>query len=73
MDGEVWISVRDEGPGFDSSAVSDPTTPESRLVDHGRGIYLMRALMDEVSFEESGVVVYMRKKSNIPGAERRAA
>ena len=73
MDGEVSITVRDEGPGFDSSAVSDPTTPESRLVDHGRGIYLMRTLMDEVSFEESGVVVYMRKKSNTPGVERRAA
>ena len=73
MDGEIWISVRDEGPGFDSSAVSDPTTPESRLVDHGRGIYLMRTLMDEVCFEENGVVVYMRKKSHIPGAESRAA
>ena len=74
MDGEVWISVRDEGPGFDSSAVSDPTTPESRLVDHGRGIYLMRTLMDEVSFEESGTAVHMRKKSNLgPDAPRRAA
>ena len=31
------------------------------MSNHGRGIYLMRALMDEVSFEEGGTVVHMRK------------
>jgi hypothetical protein len=31
----------------------------------GRGIYLMRALMDEVHFEEGGTVVKMRKKRNV--------
>ena len=31
---------------------------------HGRGIYLMKVLMDEVSFEEGGTVVHMRKKPN---------
>lgn len=65
-DGEVSITVRDEGPGwFDSNTVPDPTTPERRLFEHGRGIYLMKTLMDEVSFEESGRVVHMRKKSNV--------
>ena len=73
-DGEVSITVRDEGPGFDSNTVPDPTTPERRLFEHGRGIYLMKALMDEVSFEESGRVVHMRKKSNVgPDALRSAA
>ena len=64
MDGEVSITVRDEGRGFDSSAVPDPTFRENLLFTHGRGIYLMKTLMDEVSFEEGGSVVRMRKNSN---------
>jgi serine/threonine-protein kinase RsbW len=37
-DGEVSITVGDEGQGFDSNAVPDPTTPENLLAKHGRGI-----------------------------------
>ena len=70
----VSITVRDEGAGFDTSTLPDPTTPESRLSEHGRGIYLMKTLMDEICFDESGTVVHMRKKSNVgPDAQRRAA
>jgi len=65
-DGEVAMTIRDEGAGFDSSSVPDPTAPEHRMSTHGRGIYLMRALMDEVSFEEGGTVVYMRKSPTSP-------
>jgi serine/threonine-protein kinase RsbW len=64
VDGEVAMTIRDEGAGFDSRSVPDPTTPEHRMSTHGRGIYLMRALMDEVSFEEGGTVVCMRKSAN---------
>ena len=64
MDGEASITVRDEGKGFDSSTVLDPTRLENLLFTHGRGIYLMKTLMDEVSFEEGGSVVRMRKNSN---------
>ena len=64
IDGEVSIKVRDEGEGFHSSTVPDPTTPENRRLTHGRGIYLMNTLMDEISFERGGSVVQMRKKSN---------
>lgn len=70
-DGEVLITVRDLGRGFDSSAVPDPTFPENLLFTHGRGIYLMKTLMDEVSFEEGGTVVMMRKKSNTNSVEER--
>jgi len=63
-DGEVAMTIRDEGAGFDSSSVPDPTAPEHRMSTHGRGIYLMRALMDEVSFEEGGTVVRMRKSAS---------
>jgi serine/threonine-protein kinase RsbW len=73
MDGEVMIKIRDEGQGFDCGAVPNPTTPENRLFAHGRGIYLMKMLMDEVSFENGGTVVCMRKKANSNSATQRKA
>ena len=65
-DGEVRVAIRDEGAGFDSGSIPDPTAPELRMSSHGRGIYLMRALMDEVSFEEGGTVVHMHKDPTSP-------
>src|SRR6266478_9890635 len=41
IDGEVSITVRDEGQGFNSEEVANPTTPENLLFTHGRGIYLI--------------------------------
>lgn len=70
MDGEVSITVRDEGKGFESR-VLDPTLPENLLFTHGRGIYLMKKFMDEVSFEENGSVVRMRKNSNVGATDHR--
>lgn len=71
MDGEIVITVRDEGHGFDTSAVPDPTVRENLLFTHGRGIYLMKTLMDEVSFEDGGAVLIMTKKSNGTSAHER--
>jgi serine/threonine-protein kinase RsbW len=66
---EVSIAVKDEGPGFDINKVADPTAPENIGSIHGRGIYLMKALMDEVRFEENGVVVQMRKSAGKAAAK----
>jgi serine/threonine-protein kinase RsbW len=60
---EVSIAVKDEGKGFDVNNVPDPTAPENIGSVHGRGILVMKALMDEVRFEEGGVVVHMRKSA----------
>ncbi len=60
---EVSIAVKDEGRGFDINELPDPTAPENIGSGHGRGIYLMKAFMDEVRFEEGGVVVHMRKRA----------
>jgi serine/threonine-protein kinase RsbW len=60
---EVSIAVKDEGKGFDVKNVPNPTTPENIGSAHGRGIHVMKALMDEVRFEEGGVVVHMRKSA----------
>jgi serine/threonine-protein kinase RsbW len=73
IDGEVSITIRDQGQGFDSRGITDPTTSENLLSPHGRGIYLMHMLMDEVSFDEGGVVVRMRKNSNAgPATQKRS-
>jgi serine/threonine-protein kinase RsbW len=61
--GEVSIAVKDEGNGFDINNVPDPTAPENITSAHGRGIHVMRALMDEVRFEEGGAVVHLRKSA----------
>jgi serine/threonine-protein kinase RsbW len=58
---EVSIAVKDEGKGFDTNNLPDPTAPENIGSVHGRGIHVMKALMDEVRFEEGGVIVHMRK------------
>ena len=58
---EISIAVKDEGKGFDPNTLPDPTAPENIGSIHGRGIHVMKALMDEVRFEEGGVVVHMRK------------
>ena len=71
VNGEVSITVRDEGRGFDWNAIPNPTFRENLLFTHGRGIYLMKTLMDEITFEEGGAVVMMRKNSNANSAEQR--
>ena len=69
--GELSIIVKDEGKGFDPSKVPDPTVIPNLDSEHGRGIYLMRALMDEVHFEQGGAEVHMRKGSSGGHRDRR--
>jgi serine/threonine-protein kinase RsbW len=57
----ISIVVKDQGKGFDPTKVSDPTAIENVLSESGRGIHLMKALMDEVHFERGGTEVHMRK------------
>ena len=46
------IQISDEGSGFNPSSVPDPLSPEGLLKPSGRGIFLMRAIMDEVNFRQ---------------------
>ena len=50
----VHIHVTDEGPGFDAAGVPDPTAPENLEREDGRGLFVMRHLVDHVSFNERG-------------------
>jgi anti-sigma regulatory factor (Ser/Thr protein kinase) len=58
---DVVIVVRDPGEGFSPTAVPSPLAVENLHSDHGRGIYLINQLMDEVSFERNGAEIRMRK------------
>lgn len=58
---DVVILVRDPGEGFSPSAVSNPLAADNLHSTHGRGIYLINQLMDEVSFERNGSEIRMRK------------
>ena len=51
---EVAVRVTDQGVGFDPTTVPDPTLPDNITKTGGRGIFLMRALMDEVHFNDQG-------------------
>lgn len=59
LNNEEWIcfSIKDHGAGFDPDAVPDPTEPENILKENGRGIFLMRNLSDDLTFEEKGTRV----------------
>lgn len=64
-DGELTVGIRDEGEGFEPQAVPDPTAPENLLKTSGRGLLLMRALVDEFTLrrgEPRGMQVTMVKK-----------
>jgi serine/threonine-protein kinase RsbW len=59
------VRVQDEGEGFDISKVQDPRLPENLLKDKGRGIYYIKAFMDDVQFESDsgrGTTVTMVKR-----------
>ena len=57
----VWLIVRDQGRGFDPSTVPNPLTPQGLMAEHGRGIHLIKVLMDKVSFKRGGSEVHMWK------------
>ena len=59
----LFVSVNDSGSGFDPSAVPNPLAVENLLSTHGRGIFLMRHVMDEVEFKfNHGTDVRMRRR-----------
>jgi len=58
---DIVIIVRDPGEGFELHAVPNPLAVENLESTHGRGIYLINQVMDEVSFERNGAEIRMRK------------
>ena len=58
----ILIVVRDPGAGFDVNAIPSPVMGERVFSGHGRGIFLINQLMDEVCFKRGGTEIHMRKK-----------
>jgi serine/threonine-protein kinase RsbW len=62
---ELNIRVRDEGQGFDPEVIADPLAPENLLKSSGRGIFLIRNFMDDVTLQrapEGGMEIRMTKR-----------
>ena len=66
---EARFVIRDQGRGFDAAAVPDPDQPGALEPEGGRGLSLMRAFMDEVSFNDAGNEVTMVKRRDTGGNE----
>ena len=67
---EMIVTIGDEGKGLELEEIPDPLAPENLMKQSGRGIFLIRAFMDEVRFRklEPGTEITLIKR--IPGTER---
>jgi serine/threonine-protein kinase RsbW len=59
---EISLIVSDQGQGFDVQTVFDSVAVEDLEAEHGRGLQLMKSVMDEVSFQQRGTEVHMCKR-----------
>lgn len=71
--GSARFVIGDEGPGFDTSRLERPIDPEELLRIGGRGLLLMRAFADEVSYNATGSQVTLVKRWPSRSAEGSAA
>ncbi len=55
------LVVRDPGQGFEPASIPSPVVGQNLYSEHGRGIYLINQLMDQVSYERGGTEIHMRK------------
>jgi serine/threonine-protein kinase RsbW len=58
-DDVIRVHVTDEGPGFDPAAIPEPIRPEQLDEAGGRGLFLIRKLVDAVQFNEQGNSICM--------------
>ena len=72
---ELIVTITDEGTGFVPEEVPDPLAPENLLKGSGRGIFLMRAFMDEVRFRKlnPGTEIILIKRLQSSDLDRQEA
>ena len=60
----VKVVIRDEGKGFDPDDIANPLDPENLYKDSGRGIFIVKELMDDVGyrFNKKGTEIILIKK-----------
>ncbi len=59
---EVRITVEDQGKGFDPQQLKNCTAETNLSKNHGRGVYLIHHLMDDVRYNSKGNSILMVKK-----------
>jgi serine/threonine-protein kinase RsbW len=69
----VRVRITDQGSGFDPATLPDPTLPQNLTRSRGRGVFLIRELMDELAFNEQGNSVDMILYSDQPADGREAS
>jgi len=57
----ILIAIKDQGEGFDPTMLPNPLISQHVASEHGRGIFLIKKLMDETHFEDRGREIHMRK------------
>ena len=57
----VVIAVEDEGQGFNYRNLFEPTTEENLLKTKGRGLFIIRNILDKVEFNSKGNKIIMTK------------
>lgn len=57
----VEYMIEDEGPGFDFNALPDPRDPDNFFRNSGRGLLIIKIHMDEVSWNNAGNMLRLRK------------
>lgn len=63
---KLTIIIEDEGDGFTRKEVADPLDPENLLKSSGRGLFLMEACMDSVTYQANGTIIKMVKYKETP-------
>ena len=63
----LTVKIADEGEGFDYEHLPDPLAPENLLRNSGRGIFLIRAFMDEFEVRRRAAGGHGSDFSEIPG------
>jgi len=56
---QLHIEVEDEGDGFCETVLFDPTIPENIKCEHGRGIFIIRQIAEELVFKDNGRKVFI--------------
>ena len=73
---KIEIQIKDQGPGIDLEAIPNPNLPENILRPYGRGVYLMKQIMDSVDMDIAGsgstlILVKHRKGLRNPAMQGR--